>query len=141
MAGTNVITSRDQVEITKGAVRKTIEVVTIDWVGDAADGSVPNLNIPLNGWLIKAITNPGSVAPTANYDIALGDPEDNALDAFEGKLQNRHTSTTECIYCIQASGIVPILLASGVSNYVLSVSNNAVHSATGRIILYLADSI
>lgn len=139
MPGTISVTS-DSIVNAGYSNRKRIRKIVIDWTADAAAATVPNLTLSnIYGYVIKAITNPGSTAPTANYDIALGDPEDTALDALAGALQNRHTSTTEQVYPTGSGSTVPIWLDKG--DYTLSVSNNAVNSATGRIIFYLTDSL
>lgn len=137
MANSSISSVRSMEKFGKDIMRH-VEKVTIDWVADDADGSVPALSLPLAGFLLKAITNPGSTAPTANYDIALGDPEDSALDAFAGALQNRHTTTTEQVYPLVTGAAIPIFLSG---TYSLALTNNSVNSATGRIILYLVDSL
>lgn len=124
-----------------GTTGKYVEIVTVSFVGDASDGSVPTLAIPMSGFVKKVVTNPGSTAPTANYDIALGDPEDSALDALGAALQNRHTSNTEQVYPLLAGapGTVsstPVFLAG---TYTLAITNNSVNSATGTITFYLVD--
>lgn len=136
-AGTVTVT-----KTTKGFGKggQLVEVVQIDWVGDASDGSVPATSITLSGYVQKAITNPGTTAPTANYDIALADPEDSALDALAAALQNRHTTNTEQVYprIAGAPGTVssfPVFLQPG--TYSLQITNNSQASATGRILLYL----
>lgn len=138
MAGTNTLTSRQWIEFSGGSKARRCEKVTIDWVADAADGSVPALSIPLSGFVMKVVTNPGSTAPTANYDIALGDPDDSSLDALATLLKDRHTSTTEQVYPVITGAAVPIFLAG---TYSLGVTGNSVNSATGRIVIYLVDSI
>lgn len=137
MAGLISISSRSKINIgiNEG---KRIEKVVVSWVGDAANGSVPALSIPLNGWCIKVVTNPGSTAPIDNYDIALGDPDDSGLDALGGLLANRDTANSEQVYTTVSGSAVPILLAG---TYSLTVSNNSVNSATGDIIFYLSDDI
>jgi hypothetical protein len=77
---------------------RLMEVVQIDFVGDASTGSVPDTSLTISGYVYKVITNPGSTAPTANYDIVLGDAEDSTLDALASALLNRHTTTTEQVY-------------------------------------------
>jgi hypothetical protein len=139
MAGTVTITRTPL----KSANDTYFEKVVIDWVADASAATVPNTTVSgLYGFLLKAITNPGSTAPTANYDIAFGDPEDTTLDALGGLLQNRHTSNTEAVYGIAKNGTdvapFPIFLAG---DYQFQLTNNAVNSATGRVILYLSESI
>lgn len=125
-----------------GGSQVPIQIVQVDWTGDASDGSVPTKSIQLGGYVLKVVTNPGSTAPSANYDIALGDPEDSALDALASALLNRHTSNTEQVYpaIAGAPGTVsslPVFLEPGA--YTLAVTGNSVNSATGRILIYLSD--
>lgn len=134
-AGT-VSVSRSYRAYNKGSVAKNVEVLNIDWVGDSADGSVPTKTVQMCGFVVKVITNPGAVAPTANYDIAFGDPEDSALDAVAGLLANRHTSNTEQVAPVLTGATAPIFLCG---SYTVAVTNNSVNSATGRIQVYLAD--
>lgn len=139
MAGSISVTSDSIVRVGYGDMRH-IRKIVVDWTGDASDGTVPNLSMPnLYGYVIKAITNPGSTAPTANYDIALGDPEDSSLDALGSALANRSATVTEQAYPTVSGAAIPIWLDSG--TYTLSVSNNSVNSATGRIIIYLSDEL
>lgn len=120
---------------------KRAEVVTIAWTADASAATVPTTDVDLYGYVQKVITNPGSTAPTANYDIDFKDPEDSALDAFALALNNRHTTTTEQVYPMIAGapGTVtsrPVFLAG---TYAFTLTNNAVNSATGRVLIYLTD--
>lgn len=140
MAGSsNTLTSRVTRELSKRSdERKNVEIVTVDWVADDTDGSVPDLSVRLDGYLVKVVTNPGSTAPTDNYDITIEDPEDNALDAAGGLLANRSTSATQQVYCTVSGASTPVLLAG---TYNIAVANNSVNSATGRIILYLVDEL
>ena len=133
--GTISITSRELVNIGK-TERNLIEKVIVDWVASSTDASVPVLSIDLRGYLIKVITNPGSTAPTGSYAIALQDPEDSALDAAATLLNGRSATATEQVYPVVSGKITPILL---VGSYGLAVTSNSVNSATGRIILHLAE--
>lgn len=138
MAGTHVVTSRVFNEIAKGGRSRRVEVVTTTWVADSAAATIPDLSIPLAGYCLKVITNPGTTAPTDNWDITLGDPEDSTLDAAASLLLNRHTTTTQQVYPLISGGAVPIFLSG---TYTLSVSGNSVNSATARIIFYLVDEL
>lgn len=61
---------------------------------DAADASFPATALPsIQGRLIGLHTNPGAVAPTANYDITLVDGD--GLDRLQGVGLNRHTTSSE----------------------------------------------
>lgn len=122
----------------KAGNEKTVEIVTVSFTADASDASVPDTSIELKGYVLKVITNPGSTAPTDNYDIDLGDPADAALDALAGGLANRDTANTEQAFPVLTNGVVPVFLSG---TYTLGVSNNAVNSATGDIIFYLVDSL
>lgn len=137
MAGTITLASREKVNYGLSE-SKRCEIVTVSFVGDAANGTVPVLSIPLYGYLLKVVTNPGSTAPTDNWDIALQDPADSALDAAAGKLVDRDTTTTEQVYPVVSGAVTPIFLAG---TYGLAVTGNSVNSATGDIILYLVDGL
>lgn len=114
---------------TIGSVRR----IVVDWVGDAADGTVPDTILPVfEGRLMELHTNPGAVAPTDNYDITMTDAE--AIDRLQGVGANRDTANTEqAIVVFSGSTIHPVVSRSDVLT--LTIANNAVHSATGRIIL------
>lgn len=136
MASSSTVT-RDRIEISKGRERKFIEKVTISWTAHT-DGTFTATSIDLAGFVLKVVTNPGSTAPTANYDIAFNDPDDSSFDAMGGLLANRHTSNTEHVYPYVTAAITPVFLAG---TYQLAITNNSVNGATGQIILYLADEI
>ena len=139
-AGTVAVT-RSVASYSAGGNPRYVQIVNIDWVADAAAATVPDTSVVLNGFVQKIITNPGSTAPTANYDIAFGDPEDTALDALAGALANRHTTTTEQVYPAVAGTIGTVssfkVLLKG--TYLFQLTNNAVNSATGRVQIWLAD--
>lgn len=138
MAGTVEVTSRDQINIGKRS-SKVIEKIVIDATADAADGSFPAFPISLNGYVLKVVTNPGSVAPQDNYDIYLYDPDDAALDAMALTLENRDTANGECVYPVGTSGAATPIFLCG--TYSLEIKNNNVNSATTKIVFYLADSL
>jgi hypothetical protein len=109
-----------------------IKVASIAWTADAADGSVPNTALnDLSGHLVKVITNPGAVAPTANYDIKLLDHDDSTIDAANAAIVDRHTTSSEIVL-----PTVPPLLCG---NYTFNLTNNAVNSATGVCILFIEE--
>jgi hypothetical protein len=130
------VVSRTFNDYSKQMLSKKVEIVTIAWTADASNGSVPTITIPLNGFCLKAVTVPGSTAPTALYDIALGDPASSALDALNGALKDRSATVAETVQPVLTGGTSPIFLAG---NYTFTVSNNSVNSATGTVILYLVD--
>lgn len=140
-AGTVTVTRSTRSYSQGGASVPYVGVIQIDWVADAANGSVPNTNIPISGYVTKVITNPGSTAPTALYDIAFGDPEDTALDALAGAVGNRSAATTEQVYpaIAGAPGTVTAVAPFLQGTYRFQLTNNSVNSATGRVLLYVTD--
>ncbi len=72
----------------------SVNVVKMAWVSDSS-GDVTGV-IFIDGEIVRMDTNPGSAAPTANYDITLID-DITGLDILGGAGANRHTTTTESI--------------------------------------------
>lgn len=127
MAGSVTVTYSSKV---MGPAGRKIEVVNVAWTADAADGSVPDTTLSgLYGYVVKAITNPGATAPTANYDIKLLDADDSTADVMNAALMDRHTTNTEIVY----PSVSPFLCG----NYTFNLTNNSVNSATGVLILYI----
>ena len=113
-----------------------IAVLSLDITGDAADGTVPATEILTKfGGLIMAMeTNPGTPAPTANYDITLVDAE--GLDSLQGLGANRHTSNSEKAIIVYSgtSLYVPVSVSDVLT---LNITNNSVLSAKILIKLYI----
>lgn len=135
MAGTITVT---RVPIRARSQNKLIEKIIVDWVGDATDGSTPQTTIPsLVGYIFKAITIPGSPAPTANYNVKLFDPEAPTFNTLITKLDSRSASATEEVYLNPTGGANPIVVAG---DYKVQITGNAVVSAQGRVIFYVQET-
>ena len=63
MAGATMTFTYD----TEGPIKRIIA----DWLSDDADGTTSGDSVKVSGYLLRAVTDPGSAAPTANYDISL----------------------------------------------------------------------
>lgn len=125
MAGSTTVT-----HYALGALRR----IQVDWTADAADGSVPNTVLPaFEGRIIALETNPGAVAPTDNYDLALTNGE--GADKLAGAGANRDTANTEAAAVAFASTSIPVPVDRD-ETLTLAISNNAVNSATGRVVIY-----
>lgn len=124
MAGTTTLA-----HYTLGHVRRII----VDFIADAATGAIPDTVLPaIEGRLMELTTNPGSTAPTDNYDITLIDAE--GVDRLQGVGANRDTTNTEtAVPVYSGSTIHPIVSVTDVLT--LKFANNSVNSATGRAIL------
>ena len=82
----------------------------------------------LTGFIRKIETNPGSTAPTDNYDITLLDAD--SVDVAAGALLDRDTSTSEII--VPAS---PIYIDSEITLTIAAAGSNKVGVCT----IYLAN--
>lgn len=131
MAGTIAVTSHKSF----GVIRRLV----IDWTADAADASVPSLLLPaIEGRLLALETNPGSTAPTDSYDIVVNDGE--GADRLVGAGADRDTADSAITAVAFASSSIhpPVSIDEALT---LAISNNAVNSATGRVILYYTPAV
>ena len=88
MAGSSaVLTSHQQPEPSVGKLLFTL-------VGDDTDGSFPTLALPtdFDGRFLAIVTNPGTPAPTDNWDVAVNV---DGFDMLGAAGANRDTATTE----------------------------------------------
>lgn len=127
MAGTITLTEHKAF----GQVRRLV----VDFVADAADGTIPNLALPaIEGTLLALETNPGATAPTDNWDIVANSGE--GADRLCGVGSNRDTANSELAAIVFSGTSVhpPVAIDETLT---LAISGNAVNSATGRVcILY-----
>ncbi len=80
-----------------------IKKILIDFLTDDSAGTATVTTRKISGELIKIVTDPGSPAPTANYDVVLTDDEGVDLsihmsDTTIAALIARHTTSTEETY-------------------------------------------
>ena len=99
--------------------------ITCTATADDSDGSYPSTSIDTNGvygWIIRVDTNPGSPAPTDNWDFDI--QNDQGMDVLNALGDDRDTSTTEAFAPIW--GNTPAA-AHGTANLV--IVGNSVNSA------------
>jgi hypothetical protein len=126
-----------------GAGRRcSIRRVIATFLTDDSAGTASGTTRKIVGELIKVVTNPGSAAPTDNWDVLITD--ENSIDPLAG-VQNaaalvaRDTTTTEQTYLqlLNADGtpvaeaIFPVVCGA----LTIAVANGG-NSKTGEIILY-----
>lgn len=123
----------------RGCIRK----VLIDFLTDDSTGSVTCTTKKLSGELIKIVTDPGSSAPTANWDVVLTDEEGVDLsihmdDVAIAALIARHTTTTEETYLPleDTAGTGRIAAFPVICDKLTVTVNNAGNAKTGQIIIY-----
>lgn len=136
MAGTVVVTKRSVVkdEGTFGRFYYKIE-----WTADAADGSVPNTALiepdgggsNINAFVVLAVTDPGTPAPTASYDVTLEDAA--GVDIMGGALTDRSATLSEQAMPLISGSPVPRLVKGPLT---FKLANNSVNSAQGVCYVY-----
>lgn len=120
MAGTVVVTTHAQ-------GRRRVRRIVLTATGDAADGSFPATVLPaFEGRIVEVRTNPGTTAPTDNYDIAITDQ--NGVDRLQGLAANRDTTNSETAPVVYSgTAINPVVELGDVLT--LAITNNSVNSA------------
>lgn len=120
-----------------------IDRVTIDWVSDdTITGTGVDLPLPvLNGLLMRIVFDPGTPAPTDNYDVTFLDAEGlDILSQSQDDGVDRDTSTTEVVYPMLLNyDSTPIGIAAWPPiNEALTLNVDDMGTSTqGQIILYI----
>ena len=119
---------------TTGPTKVSSHVYTISytWTGDASGNVTAAAGPAIDGHVLFVVTDPGTTAPTDNYDLTLVDSD--SVDVMGGELANRDTANSE-----QA---MPKIGSSYGKRYVkgtltLNVSNNTQASANGSVKVYI----
>ncbi len=130
MAGSTMTFTYDET----GPIKKAIAT----WLSDDAAGTVTGITKKIVGSIIKIVTDPGSAAPTADYDIAITDEKSvDVLARCEDDLTDRHTANTEAIYCfMQNSTPLSIAMYPHVCDKLTIAVSAAGNAKTGEIIIY-----
>jgi hypothetical protein len=113
--------------------------VIADWVSDDATGAVTGTSKKVVGRLVKAVTDPGSPAPSANYDIALTDDASaDILANTDATLANRHTSNSETVVFFEKNVAAAALASAPVVCSTITIAiTNAGNSKQGQLVLYV----
>jgi hypothetical protein len=104
------------------------------WLSDDADGSIAAKASAktINGFIVAAIWNPGSAAPTDNYDTVLTDAD--GVDVLGGVGANRDTANSEQGLPLVGGAYAPRRVDS-----VLTFSgSNAGNEKTGEFIIIVS---
>ena len=124
MAGSASVVTRDYDAVTG------IKKITWTWLSDASDGSCICEAVKVKGRIQRVVTNPGSAAPTDNYNVVIND--EDSVDVMAGQMANRHTTTSQVAYPL--IGTIPVMpLVLGELTPVIAAAGNA---KTGTIVLY-----
>jgi hypothetical protein len=111
-----------------------IHRLKLEWTSDAS-GDVTQA-ITINGTILRVATNPGSTAPTDNYDITA--PDEDGIDVFGGQGANRDTANSEhfCPGLPIADGTTTSVAPVSVNGQITITIANAGNAKVGTIIIY-----
>lgn len=113
-----------------------VSILTVSWVaGTGAEiGTVPATALPtFQGWVFQFITDPGTTAPTANYDITL--PDVDGLDVSGAQLMDRSATVTQRAMPLVATSTYKSWWVDTALTFTLT--NNSVSAATGTLKIYV----
>ncbi|GAH05790.1 unnamed protein product, partial [marine sediment metagenome] len=109
---------------------QTMKVITASWVAETSGAfTAADITGCQGMWLVMVETNPGTRAPTDDYDITLTDT--GGRDVAAGILADRDTATTEVALPDRVSRPVD-------SDLTLNITNNVVDRANGTVKLFLS---
>ena len=110
---------------------RSVKRIKWAWVS-AADGTCTSTasSEAYDGQVIALLTDPGSTAPTDNYDIVVNDADGH--DVLAGQGANRHTTTTQWVL---HSDSTPLGVVAG-STLTLDITN-AGDSKEGDVYVFI----
>lgn len=118
-----------------------ISVLTFTCTADAAAATFPDtatsdaITAAIKGLYITEVrTNPGTTAPTDDYDIVIKDAD--GIDLMGGSLLNRDTSNSEAAAPAIATGVYWQRPVDGALT--ISITGNAVNSAVVVVKVFLS---
>lgn len=101
---------------------------SIDWTSDSSGNYTASI-LGISGTLTRIIINPGSTAPSANYDMVLNDEDSIDLMMAAGANLSATVTTHFCPHC--TDGTTPELIDTcGVLTLAIT---NAGSAKTGRV--------
>ncbi len=125
------------VTVKKNTVSNGMEVVVFTWLANST-GVVPATSTGSTwpkdraGCIAKVVTNPGSTAPTDNYDITLTDGD--GVDLMGGELANRDTANSE----VAVPKIDTVFGCVVVTDpFTMTITNQSVNAGNGEVIVYI----
>lgn len=113
-----------------------IRTITLTVTADASAATVPDTALPaFEGRLLAIETNPGTTAPTDDYDITVIDA--HGFDVLQGVGANRDTANTEkAAIVFSSTSVHPVIDEADALTF--KIANNAVNSATIVVVIYYA---
>lgn len=142
MAGSSVTFTYDDGVDAAGRYGGITKVIA-DWVSDDSAGTAAGTTRKIVGQLVKVVTDPGSTAPSDNWDVIVTDEESVDVTAKcmnAALLIARDTANSEETYLyLQEASATPVGIGAFpvvCDKLTISIAN-AGNSKTGQVILYI----
>lgn len=110
------------------------EIHVFEILADDSDGSIASKETDkaIHGWITKVTTDPGTTAPTDDYDLTLSDAD--GVDVMGGALGDRDTSVSEQAMPLVGGAYGPVRVDSVLT---LAGSGNSVNDALITVKVYV----
>ena len=123
MADTGTVST----EWSRPGTSNRVGFIEFNWTSSATQTAQLTFNQYVSGTVGRLATDPGSPAPTADYDIYIYD--EDGWDILNGAGVDRHTSTSEQVYpvatgTVATTGLVQIDFA-GLLRFVVQAAGTA----------------
>jgi len=110
--------------------------VVFTWVADGSGNADATAYFPYGAYITRVVTDPGTTAPTPDYDITLTDVD--SYDVMGGTLADRHTTTTQQVVpTVHSDGTNTIFGAVHVQGAVTINISSAGAAGNGTVRLYV----
>ncbi len=110
---------------------KGVTLVKFDWVSET-QSATGTTEFAYSGKVLELVTDPGSAAPSDNYDVDIVDSD--GVDVLAGQGQNRHTTTTQ--YVVDSDSTPLGVVCDSILTLNIGTAGDA---KTGTVYLYLAN--
>lgn len=125
------------VTLTQSRGQQPVRRLVFDWVSDAAGVVSGTVSGTVNGKIVGVITDPGTPAPTDNYDVTMINSD--GFDVFNGRGIDRDTVNTEqfCPAVAFTDGVTAGVTHVAVAGTLELRIANAGNAKAGRVIVLL----
>ena len=117
---------------------ETIKKISTSWTSDGSGAATSTVSFA--GTILRVVTNPGSAAPTDDWDVTLLDSD--GLDLFMGRGANRDTTNSEHFnpgMSTTDGTTTTVIPVSFTGSATLTIAN-AGAAKTGTVVIYYAVS-
>ncbi len=131
--GTVTVTPQAQLD----KARRPCSKYTIAWVADASGNVSGTLTGVISGEVLRVVFDPGTPAPTANYDIVLNDESGLDILAAQGANLSATATTHVCPGVPLKDGVTTSVRPVVIDGTLELQVSNAGSGGAGQVIVYV----